>query len=122
MCIRDSFPAVEQYRDSYIFLIPPTWNRDYVVATAPVGTELTLDGQPLPADCLVEAAGTVNGTDYEVTTCQIDQEGVHTIESVALKGEGVPFGLAAYGYGSAGSYAYAGGADVEAIYAPPNIP
>ena len=32
-----------------------------------------------------------------------------------------PFGIVAYGYGSAGSYAFAGGADVKHIYDPPPI-
>lgn len=115
------FPAIEQYRDDYIFLMPPTWVHNYMVIMAPLGTEFALDGQALPSTCTKELAGTIDGTDFEVTTCELD-EGVHNIASVALKGEGTPFGLAAYGYGAAGSYAYAGGADVEAIYDPPAIP
>jgi len=36
----------------------------------------------------------------------------------ALKGKQT-FGVVAYGYGPAGSYAFPGGADVEPIYTPP---
>ena len=32
-----------------------------------------------------------------------------------------PFGLTAYGYGPAGSYAFVGGADVKPIYTPPPL-
>ena len=32
-----------------------------------------------------------------------------------------PFGIAAYGYGNAGSYAFIGGADVRRIYEVPEI-
>jgi hypothetical protein len=35
-----------------------------------------------------------------------------------MKGD-KPFGVIAYGYGPAGSYAFPGGADAEAIYVPP---
>ena len=38
-----------------------------------------------------------------------------------IEGDG-KFGLTAYGYGPAGSYAYAGGADVKPIYDVPPIP
>jgi hypothetical protein len=32
-----------------------------------------------------------------------------------------PFGIIAYGYGNAGSYAFAGGADVKPVYEPPPL-
>ena len=71
----------------------------------------TIDGFA-PVDCVVTPAGTVDGTAYESRRCPVS-EGVH-----ALKGE-TPFGVIAYGYGPAGSYAFPGGADVEPIYQPP---
>ena len=63
-------------------------------------------------DCVVSPAGAVDGVDYESRRCQV-AAGVH-----AIKGD-APFGVIAYGYGSAGSYAFPGGADVEQIYEPP---
>jgi hypothetical protein len=32
-----------------------------------------------------------------------------------------PFGVTAYGYGAAGSYAFVGGSNVKKIYVPPPI-
>ncbi|MEZ4373619.1 MAG: hypothetical protein R3B07_22550 [Polyangiaceae bacterium] len=51
---------------------------------------------------------------YESRVCPLS-EGAHK-----LTGD-VPFGIVAYGYGGAGSYAFAGGADVKRIYEPPPI-
>ncbi len=60
----------------------------------------------------MSAAGTVNGEAYESRRCPVS-EGVHS-----LKGD-TPFGVIAYGYGPAGSYAFPGGADAAQIYQPP---
>lgn len=108
------FPPVEQYRKGYIFLIPPSWTANYVVIATPVGNTFELDGEPLPAGCRKEPVGILGGTEYEVLRCPIEV-GTHT-----LTGEEA-FGITAYGYGSAGSYAYVGGADVKKIYEPPPI-
>jgi hypothetical protein len=107
------FPPVEQYRTEYVILTPPSWTKNYVVISAPEGTEVTIDGQP-SASCLVEAAGALEGTNYEARRCPVG-DGAHVLSGSA------PFGIVAYGYGSAGSYAFAGGADVKRIYEPPNI-
>lgn len=116
------FAPVEQYRESYIFLTPDTWSENYVVLSAPVGGTFALDGQALPSDCTTASAGTLQGVAYETITCPVG-EGPHTLESGSGEGsDATPFGMMAYGYGSAGSYAFAGGADVEAIYNPPPIP
>ena len=57
----------------------------------------------------------VGGKTYESRRCSVP-EGVHK-----LSGD-KPYGVVAYGYGNAGSYAVAGGADVKPIYDPPPIP
>lgn len=108
------FPPVEQYRKGYIFLIPPSWTANYVVIATPVGNTFELDGEPLPTDCFQAPIGLLHGTEYEVLRCPLEV-GTHT-----LTGEQA-FGITAYGYGSAGSYAYVGGADVKKIYEPPPI-
>ena len=116
------FAPVQQYRDDYIFLVPDTWTENYVVVAAPVGGSFDLDGLPLPNSCVTTSAGTLAGVDYETHRCPL-AEGAHRISSVGTDGQdGVRFGLMAYGYGSAGSYAFAGGADIEKIYNPPPIP
>lgn len=108
------FPPVEQYRTQYVILTPGSWSDNYVVIAAPVGSNVTID-EASPAGCVVAPAGTVDGVAYEARRCPVS-EGQHR-----LSGD-QPFGIIAYGYGSAGSYAFAGGADVEKVYEPPPIP
>ena len=117
------FPPVNQYRNRYVFLTPPTWIRNYFVITAPTSTsgdgsgtsDFVLDGAGLPTDCVEQVAGVLANVEYRSIVCPVD-EGSHLIEA---DGE---FGLTVYGYGPAGSYAYAGGADVKPIYDVPPIP
>ncbi|MBK6517749.1 MAG: IgGFc-binding protein [Polyangiaceae bacterium] len=105
------FPPVEQYRQEYVILTPGSWSANYVVISAEVGSMVTIDGAA-PAGCVVEPAGSIDGVSYESRRCPLS-EGAHQ-----LNGD-KPFGITAYGYGSAGSYAFAGGADVQKIYEPP---
>ncbi|MBK7827016.1 MAG: IgGFc-binding protein [Nannocystis sp.] len=110
------FPGVEQYRDQYRILTPADdglwgWQANYVVLSTPTSNVVTIDGSE-PAGCEISPAGNLDGVDYESRRCPVG-EGVH-----ALKGK-TPFGVVAYGYGPAGSYAFPGGADVEPIYVPP---
>jgi hypothetical protein len=117
------FPPIDQYRDRYVFLTPPTWTRNYFVLSTPYSFggdgpsmgNFTFDGGGLPNECEEQVAGIINNVEYWSITCPTD-EGAHLIE-----GDG-PFGLTVYGYGPAGSYAYAGGADVKPIYDVPPIP
>lgn len=45
-------PPVEQWRQSYVFLVPQNYAFDFVQVVAPAGTGVTLDGDALPtADC-----------------------------------------------------------------------
>ncbi len=117
------FPPVDQYRDTYVFLTPPTWIQNYFVLSTPYSFggdgpsmgDFKLDGGPLPMDCVEEIIGELEGVEYWSIVCPVD-EGAHTIDSDAA------FGLTVYGYGPAGSYAYTGGADVKPIYDVPRIP
>ena len=109
-------PPVDQYRDEYRLLTPADdgiwgWQANYVVFSAEPTSTITIDGVE-PADCVISPAGNVEGTDYESRRCPVG-EGVHAVKGTK------PFGLIAYGYGPAGSYAFPGGADVEPIYTPP---
>jgi len=106
------FPPVDQYRTEYIILTPGGWNSNHVVMSAPLGAQISIDG--VLASCPTEPAGTIEGTTYESHICPLTT-GAHS-----LSGD-VPFGIIAYGYGNAGSYAFAGGADVKRIYEPPPV-
>lgn len=106
------FPPVDQYRTEYVILTPQSWTKNYVVMAAPTGAQIWIDGKV--SSCPKDAAGFVDNTAFESHVCPLT-EGVHK-----LTGD-KPFGIVAYGYGSAGSYAFAGGADVKRIYKPPPI-
>ena len=108
------FPTVEQYRRDYLILAPSGWDQSWIVVSAPTDATISIDGAPTTG-CTVEPAGRVQGTDYETRRCRV-QPGVHE-----LTGD-QPFGIVAYGYGSAGSYALAGGANVTRVYEPPLEP
>ncbi len=100
------YPPVEQYRDEYIFLVPDTFSANYVVASAPVGATIELDGAAIT--CPREPAGTINGVEHETITCPVDG-GTHRIQGAET------FGITVYGYHGVGSYAYAGGSNLERI-------
>jgi hypothetical protein len=106
------FPPVEQHRKSYIFLTLKTFEKDYVILAAPVGSVVKLDGKDVNVEmnplCPRFPAGTMNGKVYNALRCEV-KDGVHTIDSTE------PVGLMVYGYYNVGSYAYPGGADVRQI-------
>ena len=104
-------PSVEQFRSSYRILSPGGWEQSWIVIAAEVGAEPTLDGTS-PTDCVVESAGVVQSTSYRSMRCPVG-EGVHELSADK------PFGVVAYGYGSAGSYALVAGMNVTSIIAPP---
>jgi hypothetical protein len=108
------FPPLDQYRRDYLFLVPSSWAKNFVVLSVPSGGTVTIDGQPLPT-CVTATAGTVDTVAYDAQRCPIS-EGAHRISGTK------PFGVVAYGYGPVGSYAFVGGADVKKIYEPPPLP
>lgn len=107
------FPPVDQFRTEYVFLAPGSWTQNWVVISAEVGSDVQLDGGGTNG-CIVENAGMIEGKNYESRRCQVG-EGVHRLTG------NLPFGITAYGYGNAGSYAFVGGADVKKVYEPPPI-
>jgi len=104
------FPAAEQHRKDYVFLVPATFRDNYFVIAKPVTGTFTVDNRPLGefANCTYAPIGAVMGVSYEQVTCKI-AEGQHTV------GGSEPFGLTVYGYYNAGSYAFAGGSDLKII-------
>jgi hypothetical protein len=109
------FPAVDQYRRNYLFAVPSSWDKNYIVVSMPKGANVTIDGTVISSSaCASRPMGAIAGTDYESRTCPLSV-GPH-----AMAGD-KPFGITAYGYGHAGSYAFVGGANVTKIYVPPPI-
>lgn len=106
-------PAAEQHRKDYVFLVPATFQRNYVVFAKPVtGANIKLDGVSLESqefgNCVKAPIGTIQGVAYEQMTCPL-ADGRHVASG------DLPFGLAIYGYYSVGSYALIGGSDVKLI-------
>lgn len=99
-------PPVEQYLDSYVFLIPPDYNFDYVNIVRKAGAALLLDGSPLEQP--FTAVG--EGSDWELAQVSI-ADGVHVLASEAA------FGITVYGIDDDVSYAYPGGMRVKALAA-----
>jgi hypothetical protein len=107
------FVPVEQYRNDYLILTPKSWTQSWIVIAAPSGANITIDNNPTTT-CITNPAGNVMGVNYESRRCTVT-DGVHK-----LTGD-KPFGIIAYGYGTAGSYALSGGAAVKHVYDPPPL-
>ncbi len=105
-----TFPAAEQHRSEYVFLVPTTWQDNYMVLAMPTGATVFIDGQALGEfnDCVQGDIGDLAGLHYVQLTCPL-AEGVHTVTS------NQPVGLSVYGYYSVGAYSYAGGSNVNII-------
>lgn len=96
-------PPVEQYRTDYIFLVPTNYNGgNFVNITAPAGTSVSLDGNP------VGGFVPVGSGKYVVAKISVGA-GTHTI--VADK----PVGITVHGYDQYVSYAYPGGLNLIPI-------
>jgi hypothetical protein len=123
-------PPVQQWRDKYVFLVPNKYTFDFLMISAPVGTELFRDGLVLDAvlACEYESAGMLADgmtmKEYVSIRCPLSRpdaadpgnpayqdDGRHVLESE----DGERFGLIVYGFDSFVSYGYPGGTNVELI-------
>jgi hypothetical protein len=95
----------EQFRSSYVFLAPDTYDNSLMNVIAPSGATIVLDGE------LVTGFSQIEGTSMSRTARSIPA-GVHSIEGSA------PFGILVYGFGSYTSYFYPGGLDLRRISPP----
>ena len=98
---------VAQYRTQYQFHAPTNYTANFVNITAPTGTDVTLDGNLVPA-----ASYTPIGTSgHGVARVALPNTatGTHTATGT------MAFGISVYGYGSYTSYWYPGGLDLKTI-------
>jgi hypothetical protein len=95
----------EQYRSSYSFHAPTNYESNFANITAPVGANITLDGQA------VAGFVAIGGTGFAIARVQLSNagDGDHS-----LSGD-LPFGVQVYGYGQYTSYWYPGGLDLDLI-------
>ena len=89
-----------QFRKDYLFHSPVNYENNYVNITAPMGTQVTLDGQPVAAQF-----NAVGATGFGVARLMFPNggDGNHRITASEK------FGITVYGYGQYTSYWYPGG-------------
>jgi len=95
-----TMPPTDHWRTSYEFLVPDTYEDDYVNLTTRLGATVHLDGEEI-LDWMQ-----VGDSDYQVHRASL-APGPHSAHS-----EADPFGLVAYGYADYTSYLYPGGLDL----------
>jgi hypothetical protein len=95
---------VEQYRSSYRFLAPRSYQQNYVNVLAAEAASIVLDGTTLPASQFAR----IGSTGYKVARVKISG-GPHLITSAST------FGINVYGVGSYTSYMYPGGLDLKIL-------
>jgi hypothetical protein len=96
-----TLPPTSHWRSSYDFLVPDTYESDYVNIVARFGATVYLDGAEI-GDWLV-----LEDTPYKVHRAALER-GPHNAYSDGASA----FGLMAYGYASYTSYLYPGGLDL----------
>ena len=105
-CMVQSVP-IEQYLESYVVLVPSSWQLDKMTLTREPGTTITVDGVDVNAWPVWSQSSNVAGL-FDVVSIQVE-DGAHV-----LVGDG-PFGVVVVGYDSWDSYCYPGGLNQEII-------
>jgi hypothetical protein len=100
---------IEQWRTSYNFLAPTTYDRSFVniVADKNAFVAIELDGASLAGEDWQH----VGRSDFVALTLEVEA-GSHGLFTADEEG---PFGILVYGYGQYTSYMYPGGLDLEQI-------
>jgi len=98
---------VEQFRSSYLFHAPVTYDSNYVDVTAPTGAMVVLDGMPL-------AFTPIGSSGYGLARVAGLSTGAAMDGNHSITGD-MPFGITVYGYGQYTSYWYPGGLNLAKI-------
>ena len=102
--------TITQYRSTYTFLAPSSYEENWIDVVAPQGATVTLDGTDLPQSDFAQVGSQPFSS--PTSSSRNGQQG-HSITGIA------PFGLYVYGYGSRTSYMYPGGLDLRVQNIPP---
>jgi hypothetical protein len=101
---------IEQFRSSYLFTAPTSYDINFATVIAKRGTRVRIDDAVLGASAFTP----VGSSDYGVAQFVLDEsKAVHSLEADQ------EVGLTVYGYGRYTSYMYPGGADLDRITVPP---
>lgn len=103
-----AIPTV-QFRTSYVFAAPSTFDSNFVNVIAPSGATIKLDDQTLP----LSEFSPIGTSGYGVARVLLEQTDAHEITGTA------PFGILVYGYGEYTSFMYPGGLDLARVTPPP---
>ena len=98
----------DQFRESYTFISPETYDSNYVNVIAPAGSDVLLDGQ------LIDGFEPVGDGTLEAAPVFLDRPGQHELRGA----DGQSIGLVLYGYGAYTSYMLPGGLDLRIIGVP----
>ena len=99
----------QQFRKSYIFVAPSSFDSNFVNVIAPAGVSVTLDGEVVPSGDFVP----IGSSGFSVARELLQSGETHSVEA------GQPVGILVYGYGRYTSYMYPGGLDLKRITPPP---
>jgi hypothetical protein len=100
-------PPVEQFRQNYSFVSPPTFAGNYVAVAVPRGGAVALDGVAIPAAARLELRQVALGAEtWDIYNVAIE-DGYHTMSSEQR------FGIVVYAYDDYVSYAFPGGLDLQ---------
>jgi hypothetical protein len=97
--------ATVQYRKSYLIHAPLSYDTNFANVTAPTGSAITMDGNPIAGFTPIGATG------YGVARIPVpdNADGNHDFAGDQA------FGVTIYGYGQYTSYWYPGGLDLETV-------
>jgi hypothetical protein len=100
-------PPVEQFRQDYSFVSPPTYAGNYVAVAVPQGGSVALDGVAIPDAARLELRqAELDGTTWDFYNVAVEA-GYHTMKSEQ------PFGIVVYAYDDYVSYAFPVGLDLK---------
>jgi len=99
---------VEQYLDSYVVLVPSTWQNDYMIITRPIGALVAIGGVSIDAWPAWSESAVIGSSGFEAVRLSV-ADGVHVLDGSD------PFGVVVVGFDLHDSYAYPGGLNQQRI-------
>jgi hypothetical protein len=109
--------ATAQFRTSYQFIAPPTYNENYVSVIAPNGATVTVNGTAYTqSSANSRAIGSAsNFWTNPVRLCGGGAAACSSTSGVETASGTAPFGIEVYGYGAYTSYMYPGGLNLTRL-------
>jgi hypothetical protein len=103
--------ATAQFRNQYPFTSPPNYYQNWVNVVAKAGSTVTITDQP--SNHTVSSGTAIGTSGYYVANVPLCANNLSGCTGNHLATGTVPFGIKVYGYGSATSYMYPGGLNLN---------